>query len=76
MVGDLAVEELDAAGEGAQAGRGGGGLSIHVSPQPESPAGADQAGCGQATPSASERVRSGDHQGVELALGVGGGLDR
>ena len=34
VVGDFAVEELDAAGQSPQAGRGGGGLRIQVSPQP------------------------------------------
>ena len=76
VLGDLAVEELDAAGQGPQAGRGGGGLRIQVSPQPEPTASADQAGCGPARQPATKRVRSGDDEGVELALGVGGGLDR
>jgi hypothetical protein len=76
VVGDLGVEELDAAVQGAQAGHGGGGLRICVDPLPEPPAGADQAGCGQITQAAAEGVGSGDDQRMQLALGVGGRLDR
>jgi hypothetical protein len=39
-------------------------------------AGADQARSGQAAKPVAKGIGSGDHQGVELALGIGGGLDR
>jgi hypothetical protein len=71
-----AFTELDAAGQGAQAGRGGGSLDLPGGLLPEPPTGADQARRGQATQPAAEAVRGSDHQGVELALGVGGRLDR
>jgi hypothetical protein len=48
---------------------------IQVSPLPEPPAGADQFGCGQTTQPAAEGVGHDDER-MELALGVGGGLDR
>jgi hypothetical protein len=76
VVGDLAVQELDALGQGAQAGCGGGGLRTPVGPLVQSPAGADQAGRGQAAKPAAKGVGGGDHERVQLALGVGGGLDR
>jgi hypothetical protein len=50
-------------------------VSIQVSPLPEPPAGADQFGCGQTTQPAAEGVGHDDER-MELALGVGGGLDR
>jgi hypothetical protein len=76
VVGDLDVQEPDAAGQGSQAGRGRDGLGIPGSPQPQPPTGADELAGGQPPKPPAERVRGGDHQGVELALGVGGGLDR
>jgi hypothetical protein len=76
VLGDLGVQELDAAGQGAQAGHGGGGLRVWVGPLTQPPAGADQAGRGQARQPAAEAVRGRDDQRMQLALGVGGGLDR
>jgi hypothetical protein len=75
VVGDLGVQEVDAAGQGAQAGRSGGGLDIPGGLLPEPPAGGDQSGSGQAAQPSSKGVGGGDHEGVELSLGVGGGLD-
>jgi hypothetical protein len=73
---DLGVQDVDAAGQGAQAGHGRRGLDIPGGPLPQPCAGADQAGSGQAAKSVAEGIGSGDHQGMELALGVGGRLDR
>jgi hypothetical protein len=75
VVGDLGVQDLDAAGQGAQTGRGGRGLDIPGGPQPQPPTGGDELSGGQPLKSAAERVRSGDHEGVQLPLGVGAGLD-
>ena len=49
VVESRSVEELDAAGRGAQAGRGRGGLELPGRPWPEPPAGADQARRGELT---------------------------
>ena len=76
VLGDLGVQELDAAGQRTQAGRGGCSLNIPGGPLTEPPAGPDQARRGQATQPPTEAVGSGDHEGVELALAVGGGLNR
>jgi hypothetical protein len=76
VVGDLGVQELDAAGQGAQAGHGGRGLRIPVSPLAQPPAGADQTGRGQASKPSTEGIGSGEHERSRLALGVAGGLDR
>jgi hypothetical protein len=76
VLGDLEVQELDAAGQGPPAGHGGRGLDIPVGPLTQPPAGADQMRRGQAAKPAPEHIRSGDHERVQLALGVAGGLDR
>jgi hypothetical protein len=75
VVGDLGIQDLDAAGQGAQAGRSRGGLGIPGGPLAQPPTGGDELAGGQAPKPPPERIRSGDHQGVELSLGVGGGLD-
>jgi hypothetical protein len=76
VLGDLRVQELDAVGQGAQAGHGGRGLDIPGGPLAQPPTGADQAGCGQAAKPPAEGIGCGHDECVELALGVGGGLDR
>ena len=76
MVGDLGVQQLDAAGQSAQADRGGGSLDIPSGLLPEPPTGGDQARRGQATQPSTEAVGGGDNEGVELALGVARSLDR
>jgi hypothetical protein len=76
VLGDLGVQELDAASQGAQAGHGGSRLRSYVDPLAEPPAGADQARRGERTQSAAEAIGGGEDQGMQLALGVGGGLDR
>jgi hypothetical protein len=75
VVGDLGVQELDAAGQSAQADRSGGSLDIPGGLLPEPSTGGDQARRGQATQAPTEAVGGGDNEGMELALGVGGGLD-
>jgi hypothetical protein len=67
VVGDLGIQELDAASQGTQAGRGGDGLGVSGGLQPEPPAGADQARRG---------VRSSNDQRMQLALAIAGSLDR
>jgi hypothetical protein len=67
---------LDAVGQGAQAGRGGAGLGVPDGLLPQPPTGADQAGCGQAAKPPAEGIGCGHDECVELALGVGGSLDR
>jgi hypothetical protein len=47
VLGNLGIEQLDAASQGAQAGRGGDGLGVPGGLQPEPPAGADQARHGE-----------------------------
>jgi hypothetical protein len=69
VLGDLGVQELDAATQGAQAGCGGGGLRIPVDPQPEPPAGADQARRGQITQPTAEGYR--ERRPPARAAGVG-----
>jgi hypothetical protein len=76
VLGDLAVQHLDAAGQGTQTGHGGGGLDIPGGPLPQPCTGADQARSGQAAKPVAEDVWRGDHQRMQLALRVGGGLDR
>ena len=76
MLGDLGVQQLDAAGQGAQAGHGGGGLKVGVGPLTQPCAGANQAGRGRATQPAAEGVRGSDDQRMQRSLGVGGRLDR
>jgi hypothetical protein len=76
VVSDLGVQELDAAGQSAQADRSGGSLDIPGGLLTEPPTGGDQARRGQATQPPPEAVGGGDNEGVELALGVGGSLDR
>jgi hypothetical protein len=63
-------------GQGAQAGRGGSRLRVPAGALAQPCAGADQAGSGQAAKPGAEGVGCGDDQRVQLALGVGGGLDR
>ena len=58
-----------------QAGRSRGGLGIPGGPLAQPSTGGDELAGGQAPKPPPEHLRSGDHQGVELALGVGGGLD-
>jgi len=74
VVGDLAVEEVDAAGHRAQAGRGRDGLGVPGGSLAQPSQAVTSWRVGKPQPPV-ERSRSGDHQGVELALGVGGGLD-
>jgi hypothetical protein len=76
VLGDLGIEELDAASQGPQAGRGRDGPDIPGGPQPEPPAGVDQARRGGIPQPAAEGVRSSHDQRVGLALAIGGGLDR
>jgi len=52
------------------------GLDIPGGPLAPPPTGADQAGCGQAAKPGAEGIGCGHDECVELALGVGGGLDR
>ena len=59
VVGDLSIDELDAASQGAQAGHGGGGLNIPGGPLPQPCAGADQACSGQAAKPVAEGIGSG-----------------
>jgi hypothetical protein len=67
---------LDAAGQGAQAGRGGGGLGVPVGVVAQPPAGGDQLGGGHVPQATAEGFWGGGDQRVELSLGVAGGLDR
>jgi hypothetical protein len=76
VVGDLPVQELDTTGQGAQAGRDGGGFGVPVGPQPQPPTGGDELAGGQTPKPPAERIGSGEDESVQLALGVGGGLDR
>jgi hypothetical protein len=69
VVGDLGVQEVDAAGQAPQGrGRGGGGLDIPGGLLAEPPAGGDQPRCGEVTQPSAERTGSSDHERVELAL--------
>jgi hypothetical protein len=54
VLGGLGVEELDAAGQGAQAGRSGGGLGVPVAPLTQPPTGADQTRSGEAAQPSAE----------------------
>jgi hypothetical protein len=62
VVSDLGVQELDAAGQSAQADRGGGSLDIPSGLLPEPPTGGDQARRGQATQPSTEAVGGGDNE--------------
>jgi hypothetical protein len=76
VIGDLGVQQLDAASDAAQAGCGCDGLDIPGALQPEPPAGADRARRCETTQPLTEGVGGDDDQGMQLALGVGSGLDR
>jgi hypothetical protein len=67
VVGGFGVQELDAAGQAAQAGRSGDGLDV---PGGLLPAGGDQPRGGEVAQPSAEGIGGGDHEGVELALGV------
>ena len=71
---DLGVQELEAAGQGAQAGRGG-DVSVSQALSGGASAGADQARRGEIPQPTAEGIGSSNDQRVELALAVGGGLD-
>jgi hypothetical protein len=76
VLGGLVVQELDAAGQGEQAGRGGGGLGVPVAALTQPPAGGDKLGSSQVPQATAEGFWGGGDQRVELSLGVAGGLDR
>jgi len=76
MVGGLGGQLPDPTREGPQRGCGAAGLDVPVAVDPQAGAGSHQL-AGRADPEPfPQGFGSGDHQRVQLALGVAGGLDR